>query len=163
MIPDDGARLITREILHIAIQQATPKILAVLNTDGKTWGPKYLDYALILPHFKDIFSFRIGKTVSWQEVSWGKWDSKHGVVVGDFTEVATKKAQLSKRGNASTAWIAENRPQLIQKDEFDYPGGDKLGDGIHGGASGAYGPTDAECLHIFRDTLANVVLNIMSR
>jgi len=126
--------LITEELVEQAVAVATPSILALLDIEGATWGPKFLKGGINAPGLEKDYCFEIDAAPNqkWAP-DWKKPEF--------FEHVVSKKVAVCIRERASSSVIVAIKPWLLEKDEFLYAGG-AYRDGITAALSGAKGWAD---------------------
>jgi hypothetical protein len=127
--------LITKKLIQKAIKLTRPSAIAILETEGATWGPKaVIGYIEAYGIKKRIYyDFNFDKDVEWQ-AGWGKPEK--------FSDIAEKKLDVVMKHYMNTSTIVALYPALLDEGEFLYAGG-AYREGIGGAsASGAKGWAD---------------------
>ena len=124
--------IITKELVKEAIELVRPTAEKILNTEGTTWGPKWVEGLIKVPGLEDEISFFLGEVTEWNS-SWGKETF--------FNEIAAKKLQMAKREGMNTSILVAIKPWKLEKGEYLFSGG-AVRDGICVAVSGAKGRTD---------------------
>ena len=128
--------IITRELIQEAIRLTKPSALAILQTEGMTWGPKTVVGYIEAGTMEDrmLYSFH-GEDID------EEWDPEWGDY-GKYMHIAMKKVDLTTKFGVNTSVIADSCPGQLEEGDFLYPGG-AYREGIGGAsASGAKGRAD---------------------
>jgi hypothetical protein len=145
-------RIITRELVEKAIELAKPTIIAILNAEGTTWGPKWVIVYVKAPGIEEKITVDINADCL--EFNWGlldHWEDKWGKRE-EFFKVAASKLDVSDREKLPTSIVVATMPWLLKNGEYLYAGGSTR-DGISVGVSGAKGRTD--------EGIAEIILSII--
>ncbi|EKE10701.1 MAG: hypothetical protein ACD_15C00212G0022 [uncultured bacterium] len=116
-----------------ALRLSEPTILAILQEEGLTWGPKWVVVYIQWPGCLSRHIAQFGSKEGWQPLDWGALDK--------YFNIAGRKLEVVMREKCPTSVIVATKPWVLQKDEFLYSGGDYC-EGIGVVASGARGRTD---------------------
>jgi hypothetical protein len=135
--------IITEEMVFSAVALASPTIEKVLQTEGLTWGPKWVSISIVAPGIHT-------KTTAVGEKP-GSWDPKWGES-RNFSNIALKKMQAADREQENTSVIVNEYPWALQDNEYLYPGG-VTKEGISVGVSGACGRVDEMIASIIVDAI----------
>jgi hypothetical protein len=130
-------RILTAELIRKALELVRPSVEKILNTEGTTWGPKWVEVVVRASDQDSLTSVpvlytRFGKAIFWQS----EWGEKK-----DFNKIALSKLYVAKREGVNTSIVIATQPWKLKKGEYLYPGG-ATRDGISVGVSGAKGVTD---------------------
>lgn len=139
--------ILNRDLVNKALKLAEPSILAVLNEDGLTWGPKWIVGCLTgngLPEEGIFFQFGKNYGKEWNSAEWGNQEM--------FFEIARAKLKLVIREKMPSSVIAVTKPWVLESGEFLYTGG-YYQDGIGVAVSGALARTDEACAKIIHISL----------
>lgn len=136
------ARIITKEMVKKAIELVRPTAEAILNTEGTTWGPKWMIGYVRVPELNTIRAI-FGNRTSWDE-GWGEEK--------DFSEVAIDKIDAAARTGIDTSAIVALAPWLLEEGEYLYAGGVSE-EGIAVSMSGAKGRADEAIASILLSTI----------
>lgn len=127
--------IITTEMAIRAIQLIRPAVEEkILNTEGTTWGPKWVEGRMKLPGVEETikFVFGITRAIVWNP-EWGKEVS--------FGRIAEAKLRVVMREGVNTSVVVATRPWQLMEGEYLYAGG-AVRDGICVAVSGAKSATD---------------------
>jgi len=124
-----------QEMVEKAIDLVRPTAKAILESNGTTWGPKWVDGYITAPGLDEAIPFTLGNKTAW-DPAWGE--------ERNFDRIAWKKLRVAERLGQKTSIIVAVSPWLLLDGEFMYPGGDSRY-GISSSASGGKGRAD-ECL-----------------
>ncbi len=130
-------RILTAKLIRKAVELVRPSAEEILNTEGTTWGPKWVEVIVSAPDqdilsSAPVFHTRFGEETPWQ-LEWGKEK--------DFIRIAFAKLYVAEREGVNTSIVVATQPWKLKKGEYLYPGG-ATRDGISVGVSGAKGVTD---------------------
>jgi len=135
--------ILDKSLIQKAIELVTPGAVAILNSEGTTWGPKFAHgYVYAEESGAGDVEFHFGDITV-------PWDSKWGEQK-DFAYVAWRKLNAAWREKKSTSEVVALDPWRLREKEFLYSGG-AYRYGIAVGVSGALGRTD--------EALAEMVLS----
>lgn len=134
--------ILSRDLVNKALKLAEPSILAILNEEGLTWGPKWVVGCMTGPGLlNENILFQFGKDYGkeWNNAEWGNQEM--------FFEIAKAKLKLVMREKMASSVIASTKPWVLEGGEFLYTGG-YYQDGIGAAVSGALARTDEACAKI---------------
>ena len=134
--------ILSRDLVNKALKLAEPSILAILNEEGLTWGPKWVVGCTTgngLPDEGMLFQFGKDYGKEWNSAEWGNQEM--------FFEIAKSKLKLVMREKTASSVIASTKPWVLESGEFLYTGG-YYQDGIGVAVSGALSRTDEACAKI---------------
>ncbi len=126
-------RILTTALVGVAIELVRPSAEKILNAEGTTWGPRWVEGRVRAPGLEEIIKFDFGTTFRMWDPKWGK--EKY------FGEIAEKKLYVADREGVNTSIVVATRPWKLKKGEYLYAGG-ATRDGISVAVSGAKGATD---------------------
>jgi len=134
-------RILTEELIRKAIELARPGVQNILDTEGMTWGPKW------------VYGWATGPGIPEDEkilFSFGQVDPNWKSP--DFGLIAYEKMLTVEREKLPTSVIASTKPWLLEDDEYLYAGATTR-DGISVAVSGAMGRVD--------EAIAEIVLSLI--
>lgn len=135
-----GLGILAGELVEAALRLVESQVLDILETDGMTWGPKYVVVAVggaaLGRPMIEIYGDPVGLN-EW-DPAWGEYKD-----IDYFKGIALNKLEVSLRTGMTTNAVVSQYPHLLRARDYLYPGGvarekDELGVGT----SGAYGTTD---------------------
>lgn len=137
-------RILTKELVEKAIELVRPVAEKILNTEGTTWGPKWVRGVVKLPGLLgplDVIGFEFGDVSidDFGDVS-TEWNPDWGERK-NFREIAETKLETAIREDMNTSFVVATRPWQLLPGEYLYAGG-ATRNGISVAVSGAKGVTD---------------------
>lgn len=135
--------IITEDIVQKAICLTNLSAKAIFNTEGTTWGPKWVEGHVKAPGLSRVVPFILGEKTEWNP-DWGE--------ERDFSSIAFKELQAASRNSDDTSIIVAVCPWVLMDDEYLYPGGVSRFQ-ISAATSAAKGRTD--------EALADILVTII--
>jgi hypothetical protein len=126
-------RIISVNLVRGAIELVRPTAEKILDTEGTTWGPKWVEGRVKAPGLEEIGTFDFGTTSRAWDPAWG--EEKY------FGEIAEKKLYVADREGVNTSIVVTTRPWNLKEGEYLYDGG-ATRNGITVAVSGAESKTD---------------------
>lgn len=134
-----------RTIFGQAVEVTNPYVRALLDIDGMTWGPRYVEVAVGLPQNDELLWATLGLVEPWQE-EWGD--------PVDFKPIAENKLLQALRGNGPSSDLPLRAPWHLRPGDYLAGGGVCSPDGaIAVGVSGAYGLADEAIARVLLTTI----------
>jgi len=143
-------RILTKELVKEAIELVRPAANKILETEGLTWGPKYVEGIVRITGLGEIIAFDFGDTTP--KYNKKAWDPKWGEQK-NFALIARAKLSVVVREGMNTSLVVATRPWKLEPGEYLYAGG-ATRDGISVAISGAKGWVD--------EALAEMVISAIS-
>ena len=142
--------ILNGECIEVALQLSKPSILAILNDECTTWGPKWITGFATGPGLlEERIGFEFGEAPGkiWDD----KWETPEKHIL-----VAKKNIDLVIREKCSSSVIIATRPWLLDSGEFLYTGGAYC-DGIAVAVAGARGRVNEAIAEIIISTVKMLV------
>ena len=156
VIDKSSTGIITPDMVLEAIELARPTIEQLLEMPKATWGPKWIDFVLVIPGFYNPITTTIGTKTTW-DPNWGEWKPEHGPNEGCFQHIACYKTDKCLQYKMSTREIIATIPWAFQKGDLMYIGGIYCGGGMAMSGSGATADADELAVKIMHRELQTLI------